>query len=118
MRRTLETTILLGLLAALAVGCSSRREAGVLPQPTNLIVENRSFSQMRIYAVAAGQRVRLGVVNGHSTARLRIPDSVIGGGRELSFQVSPLAGRGVVTRYSFWAYPGVDIELMIPGTIR
>lgn len=36
-------------------------------------VENQGFSDMVIYAVDGGQRVRLGLVTGHSTKALPIP---------------------------------------------
>lgn len=77
-------------------------------------VENQSWSEMTIYAVAGGQRVRLGSVNANSTAVLRIPAGVVGLGRTLTFIADPLGSSRTSRSFEIYVAPGEEITLTIP----
>jgi hypothetical protein len=116
MRRLFQIPTLL-VMATLAVGCARQSH---LSQPaeverTVLKVENRGFPDMNIWVVPqASGRVRLGTVTGHSTAYFTLPEYVVRGMRELSFQALPIATpRGPVTE-SIVVTPGDTLELIIP----
>jgi CheY-like chemotaxis protein len=85
---------------------------------TPLRVNNQSWLDMRIYVVASGQRVRLGMVNANNTAVLRIPAYVVGLGREVSFLADPQASGSVARSFSMYIQPGEEVSITIPPTVR
>jgi hypothetical protein len=115
--------LLLTILAAGLSGCASETgpQTGPLPparEPARLVVENQSTSEMRIYAVASGRRVRLGSVTGGRTQTLRIPESLIGSGRDLIFEADPLAGRQAAASFRIFVAPGEAIYMTVPPYVR
>jgi len=112
------------LISAILLGaCAPGRDpaTGPMPQPvpmTTIEVQNQSTSDMRIYVVDGGRRVRLGSVTGTGTATFRIPDSIVAGGRDLVFQADPLAGRQVANSFSIYVAPGEQIQMTIPPAVR
>lgn len=116
MRRLFPALSLL-VITTLAMGCA---RSSHLPQAsemerTVLKVENRGFPDMNIWVVPqASGRVRLGTVTGNSTAYFTLPEYVVRGMRELSFQALPIATpRGPVTE-SIVVTPGDTLVLIIP----
>ena len=116
MRRLFPISTVL-LILTLASGCA--RQSHLSPpaevERTVLKVENRGFPDMNIWVVPqASGRVRLGTVTGNSTAYFTLPEYVIRGMRELSFQALPIATpRGPVTE-SIVVTPGDTLVLIIP----
>lgn len=115
--RAVACVVLVALLGACGSG---RGRSGPAPpsETTTLRLENQSWSQMTIYVVAGGQRIRLGSVEGNSTGRLRIPGSVVGMGRELSFMADPLGSSNVARSFSIYVRPGEEVSLTIPPSAR
>lgn len=115
-RKVAVTSLLFPALVACAT--TARSEPGVLPPETTLLVENRSLSELRVYALSSGQRVRLGDVGGNANAQLRIPDHLVGGGRQLGFVVDQVGGRQIGTNYQIYVTPGRQVRLLIPAQLR
>lgn len=107
---------LLGLLLLLAFGCAGnpREESSRARDAATLRVDNQAWSQMTMYVVAGGQRVRLGSVSPSSTAALRIPASVVGLGRGLTFVADPVGSDRRATSFEIYVRPGEVINLTIP----
>jgi hypothetical protein len=88
MMRKETTRLLMVLLSAVLIAsCASGPEpaSGPLPPPqprATLLVENQSTSEMRVFVLAGGQRIRLGQAPGNRTTSLRIPDHIVAQGRE------------------------------------
>jgi hypothetical protein len=103
-------------LASVGAACA---HSGQLPPPaverTVLKVENRGFPDMNVFVVPeASGRVRLGTVTGNSTVYFTLPEHVVRGMRQLSFQALPIATtRGPVTE-SIAVTPGDTLVLIIP----
>jgi hypothetical protein len=107
------------LLPVLLVACGTRGPAGPPPpQGATLRVTNQSTSQMTIYVVASTQQIRLGSVPGVGTTTLRIPPSVVGLGREVSFRADPLGSRAVANSFRMYVRPGEQVTITIPSTVR
>jgi hypothetical protein len=110
------------LLLAFAMGaCGTglRGDPEVQQQGAGLRVENRSWSDVRVYVVTtAGHRTRLGMVSGSSTATLRIPVAVVSGGRELQFQVDPVGSRATASSFNIFVRPGETITITVPPQVR
>jgi hypothetical protein len=85
-----------GLVVA---ACASRTEApqeGAArdPRTTELEVVNRSSSDMDIFVVRSGQRVRLGFAPGNETTRFVLAPAQLAGVGTTYFQASPITGLG------------------------
>jgi hypothetical protein len=106
-------TLLLLVIAA----CSTipRGEGTGAEEETTVRVENHAWMDMTIYAIADGQRVRLGSVTGSTTAVLRIPSRVVGLGRNVSFVADPLGSSRTSTSFEIYVRPGAEITLTIPA---
>lgn len=107
---------LLPLITLAAAACGGNRDGddGPAPAQTTARVENRAWTQMTVYAVSSGQRVRLGTVDATSTAVLRIPAGIVGLGRSLTFLVDPLGSSRTSTSFEIFVRPGEQITLTIP----
>jgi hypothetical protein len=111
--------ILLLVVAVSSCGAMRGGDPSVQQEGALLRVENRSWSDMRVYVVTtAGHRTRLGMVSGSSSATLRIPVSVVAGGRELLFQVDPVGSRATASSFSIFVRPGESVTITIPPQIR
>src|SRR5690349_13628820 len=92
------TTRSLALAFSLAIGvaaCSHNAKPNqktVQPLPVTVRVENQACHDMNICVLNGGQRIRLGMVNGNSTSRFRVPQSLIFGLTSLQFQAHPIGG--------------------------
>jgi hypothetical protein len=121
MRIILVRAVLLLAVALGANACTARGDAAEREREGSapLRVENRSWADMRIYVLTtAGHRTRLGTVNGSTTSTLRIPASIVSGGRELVFQVDPVGSRATATSFSIFVRPGQTVTLTIPPQVR
>ena len=117
MSRFSRTLLLVGL-AVLIAGCTARQRGPAAPQePTYVHVTNQSWSQMRIYVLSGGQRIRLGEVSGSSSTTLRIPQQAVAGGRDISFLADALAG-GEAQSFNIFVRPGETVRITIPPTVR
>lgn len=105
------------LLLAVLAGCSGnpRDQDAAAPEGATVRVENQAWTEMTIYAVAGGQRVRLGSVTGNQTAVLSIPSSIIGFGRSLTFVADPLGSDRTSNSFEIFVRPGEEITLVIPA---
>jgi len=103
------------LLSVLAVACGRRptTAAGEMNAPTTLRVENQAFLDMTIYVLRGGQRYRLGIANGNSTARFVIPATMVGG-QALAFLADPIGSSRTPVSQEIVVVPGDEVTLMIP----
>jgi hypothetical protein len=106
------------LLATLLLAAGCHRRGGdsdaVMTAPTMLRVDNRAFSDMTIYVLRSGQRIRLGIAPGNSTARFQIPSHVIFGATPLRFLADPIGASGTPVSEEITVQPGDEVVLMIP----
>ena len=115
--RTIVTRLAFISLALAAAGCArtaqeSERE---LEPRTTITVDNRSWSQMTIYVLRSGQRVRLGQVAGTSTSTFVIPANLIFGGTALRFLADPLGSNVTPVSHEITVFPGDQVQMIIPN---
>jgi hypothetical protein len=110
-----------GLASALAgmlvSSCSSRPGS---PTPTATLqtvvrVVNRNFLDMDVYAIVAGEPMRVGTVTGLSTQVLALPAGVVQTSTEVQFRVDPVGGRQPAVSMGVYANPGDTLQLEIPS---
>lgn len=109
---------MLGLLgvAMTASGCKSLRRGGpATQQPDTVIeVENRSYPDVVLYAVTAGDPFRLGMVTGNGSAKFKLPSRFLNAG-QLQFLARPIAGRAYLLP-SVTASPGDIVEITLASS--
>lgn len=114
MRRLL-TLVLLVATGVITTACSSGGR-GVRPGSevvTTLEVDNQNFTDMTIYLVNGGQRIRLGRATGKSKTAMRLPRNVLTFPRELQFSAEPLGGQPGSSTSRIWVNPGDTVLLVI-----
>ena len=115
-------TLVLSFAALLAVpACASRQgeDAGepgerAQPEPTTLVVQNRNFSDMTIYVLRGGQRIRLGLANGNRATKFTIPSNLIFGIATLQFLADPVGSSRTPVSQEIRVTEGDEITLTIP----
>jgi hypothetical protein len=114
MRRIL-TLVLIVAGTVLASACSSSGR-GVRPGSeavTTLEVDNQNFTDMTIFLVNGGQRIRLGRATGKAKTEMRIPRNVLTFPRELQFLAEPAGGQGGSSTSRIWVNPGDTVLLIV-----
>jgi hypothetical protein len=96
--------------------CGGRaRETNPEPAESAMVeVENQGFADMVVYAVNAGQRIRLGMATGHSTQRFTIPRHLVGGAGPIRFLADPIGGNRAPVSEELTVEPGDVVTLTIP----
>ena len=107
----------LAVVATLTLtGCGAMRQsrADAAAPRTVLEVDNRSFSDMDIYLMNGGQRVRLGMATGNTKTKLVIPSSYVSGARQIQFVADPIGGTRASVSDQIYVDPGDEVTLIIP----
>jgi hypothetical protein len=79
-----------------------------------LQVENQSFTDMVIYAVSGGQRIRLGLATANSTKSFTLPSYLVRGAGPLRFLADPIGGNRTPVSEQMTVRPGDIVTLTIP----
>jgi hypothetical protein len=77
-------------------------------------VENQGFTDMVIYAVSGGQRVRLGLATGNTTKTFTIPRHLLAGAGSIRFLADPIGGNRSPVSEEMNVQPGDLVTLTIP----
>jgi hypothetical protein len=108
--------IMLVVLSLAAAACASGRrgDTAIAPRETAVEVNNQAWMDMTVYILDGSRRVRLGTATSLRSVTFRIPDSVIGLGRTVSFQVDPVGSNNVASSFEMHVTPGQTVRLTIP----
>ncbi len=86
------------------------------PQPdTYVYVDNQGFTDMDIYAISGGQRIRLGTATGVRKSKFKLPSYLVGAGQQLRFLARPIARNRSPVSEQITVQPGEDVTLTIPS---
>ena len=77
-------------------------------------VQNQGFTDMVVYAVSGGQRIRLGLATGHSTKSFTIPGYLVRGAGPIRFLADPIGGNRSPVSEEMTVQPGDVVTLTIP----
>ena len=78
-------------------------------QDVTALITNYNWSDVKIYLLVDGTRLRLGTVGGMQSRTVKIPPVFVVPGADLRLQAQPLASRETVTTYGIVAVPGDEI---------
>ena len=103
-------------LALLAAACTHRaNQSPPEPQPrTTVSVRNQNFSDMNVFVLGAGQRVRLGFVTGLSTQVFTLPPDIVRISPQLRFEIHPIGTNRNPISETITVMPGDQVTLTIP----
>jgi hypothetical protein len=108
-------TSLIVVLAAAAACAGRSRDTGAQPTDSAAVqVRNQGFSDMVVYAIDGGQRIRLGLATGHSTNTFTIPRHLIRGAGGIRFLADPVGGNRTPVSEEMTVNPGDLVTLTIP----
>jgi hypothetical protein len=115
-RRMLLPAVL-GLLALAGCAGHHRSDQAVAPDlPPMLRVENDNTSDMKVYLIRGGQRVRIGTANALGVTMLKLPQTVVNGITQLRFLLVPIGGNRPELSEEITVNPGEEIVLrVLPG---
>jgi hypothetical protein len=109
-------------LALLSAACSHRTQSeSSEPTPdqqdtqTSVQVENQNFSDMDVFVLSSGTRVRLGQVNGLSTKVFTIPPDVVRISPQVRFELHPIGANRNPISETITIMPGDQVKLTIPA---
>ena len=107
---------LIAMLGLSSIACGgSKSKSAPIPQPrTTVRVENQGFSDMTIYAIRSGQRVRLGNAPGNTTTTFTIPANLIFGATPLRFLADPIGSNRTPVSDEITVQPGDQVRLVLP----
>jgi hypothetical protein len=118
LRMTNRSIVLAFLLSLAACGTLSRGSGSSdgpgQDEVTAVQVENRGFADMTLYAVRSSQRVRLGIVPGHSTKVFDVPRTLMGGLTQLRFIADPIGATRRSVSEEITVAPGDTVVMTIP----
>lgn len=104
------------MLLSIVTACAGRsRDSGPEPTETAMVqVENQGFTDMVVYAVNGGQRIRLGLATGNSTKTFTIPRYLVRGAGTIRFLADPIGGNRAPVSEEMTVEPGDLVTLTIP----
>ncbi|HVG45714.1 MAG TPA: hypothetical protein VM890_13330 [Longimicrobium sp.] len=115
MPRAARSLALLFVAALSLAGCVGKgRNAPAQQESATLVVQNRAFIDVDVFALYGGTRARLGMVTANGTATFRISPAIVGAGRELRFAVDPIGSRRQGTSFTMYVTPGEQVSLTVP----
>jgi hypothetical protein len=88
---------------------TSSREA----RAATVVVENRNWSDMTVYAVHGGMRYRLGTVTSMSTARFRLPERALVSTQGVQLVADPIGSSSGYVSQGVQVYPGQQVAFTI-----
>lgn len=109
-----------GIALSLSAGCAHRSPLVApgqeRPEATYVEVDNQGFSDMNIYAISGGQKVRLGTAIGSRKTRFRLPGYLVTTLTPLRFLADPIGGSRLPVSEEITVSPGDVVGLIIPST--
>ncbi|HEX5962430.1 MAG TPA: hypothetical protein VFY42_01795 [Gemmatimonadales bacterium] len=104
------------MMSLILTACAGRSQ-DTAPEPTETAmvqVDNQGFTDMVVYAVNGGQKIRLGLATGHSSKSFTIPRYLVRGAGTIRFLADPIGGNRAPISEEMTVQPGDLVTLTIP----
>jgi hypothetical protein len=99
-------------VAVLATACATRGRASGQREGAVLVVDNRAFSDMTIYAVEGTARRRLGFAPGNTKTQIQLPATLVN--RDLQLLADPVGSSRTSVSNRIYVQAGGQVTLTIP----
>lgn len=103
---------ILALAMLAACGASQSRRPAAPPEGAEIVVDNRAFSDMTIYAIEGSSRRRLGFAPGNSKTTLQVPASMAN--RDIQLLADPVGSSRTSVSNRVYLRVGERVTLTIP----
>jgi len=110
--------IVFALCLAATSACNTFTHGSPSPDlgpPTILEVDNQGFQDMDVFAVIAGQRLRLGLAVGVHKTNFTMSPSLVSGLTPVRFVADPIGGRRASVSQEITVAPGDTVVMTIPS---
>lgn len=111
MPKSLRVLLSVGVVL-LAAACASRGRASATREGALLVVDNRAFSDMTIYAVEGTARRRLGFAPGNTKTQIQLPATLVN--RDLQLLADPVGSSRTSVSNRIYVQAGGSVTLTIP----
>lgn len=104
------------LLILCSVGaCTGSKSAARGPAPVSSVIRvaNNNWSDITVYVLRAGNRVRLGTVTSMGAGVFRMPDTLLRSSGNVQLVVDPIGSRQVFVTPSIQFFPGQEIDFQV-----
>jgi len=115
----MKSAIVLTLALALA-GCAGRVKDWGQSSPTapmGVVIHNRNWATVNVFAVRDGSWARLGVVTTNGTERSTLPEWALSGGATVRLKVETIGSRETFLTEPIMVGAGQDIVLYVQPTL-
>ena len=114
----LVLTFVVGLAGCSIIGMGGGEDDAELQSPpVTLLIENRNWADITIYAIRGGSRVRLGTVTSMNSAEFVIPAEVAGSGN-IRLLADPVGSTQTFLSEPVVVGPGEQIEWRLAQNLR
>jgi hypothetical protein len=113
VRAALGWLLILCTVGACTGKAAGTRRAQPAPVSSTIRVANNNWSDVTIYILRAGNRVRLGTVTSMGASVFRMPDMLLRSSGDVQLMVDPLGSRHVFVTPSIQFFPGQEIEFQV-----
>jgi hypothetical protein len=118
MPRAVKLLAVLFVVALGTTGCTGTGRNAPSPQEyATVLVNNRAFIDVNVYALDGSSRVRLGTVTASGTGTFRIPAALVGSGHDLRFMVDPIGSSREGYSFNIYVRPGERVTLTVPSSM-
>jgi hypothetical protein len=114
MSLLIRTSLIVVLATTPACAGRSPETAAQPADSAAVQVQNQGFSDMVVYVINGGQRIRLGLATGNSTHTFTIPRHLIRGAGGIRFLADPVGGNRTPVSEEMTVNPGDIVTLTIP----
>ena len=115
--RWLKTLLPLGFALCMTIGAgactSAARSGSAAGERATVTVENQRLSDVTVYVLNSGQRIRLGRVGAHRSEKFGIPTGIVSAAKEVEFLAELLSGRSQAVSQRIWVEPGDHVRLVL-----
>ena len=108
------------VLAAALSACAGRAPAGqpAPPEPVSVLIENRNWATVNVFAVRDGSWSRLGVIQTNGKERARLPSWALSGTGLVRLKVETIGTRETYITDPILAASGQEITLYVQPALR
>ncbi len=110
--------LVLALLLAACVGRAPRSQPAPQEQPVTVLMLNRNWATVNVYAVRDGSWSRLGMVTTNASAQARLPSWAVTGAGSVRLKVEAIGSRETYVTDPILVAAGQQITLTVQPALR
>lgn len=110
-------SLLLLIVVFVAAACGARQTADAADERATLSVTNNHWSDINVYLLRNGARLRLGMVTAATQRRFVLPRQATAGAADVRLLADPIGSRRTYTSPSVYVVPGEHVVWTIANQL-